>query len=111
MLAIGVVLPLEVSLRHWWDKGKYMLDAAGRPGGDAQRGAQIDSVDQTIQDVMFWSYVRAMDFVSEVLDEIVTWAEGCPCHSNDPSLKGASRHFRTRQFRERVGGVADVWPL
>jgi hypothetical protein len=44
-----------------------------------------------------------IDCVAECLQEVGTWAESCPCHGNDPSLAGPSRHLRVRFFGDRTG--------
>jgi hypothetical protein len=46
--------------------------------------------------------LHMVDRLGETLVEVMGWAEGCPCHSSDPRLRGPARH-RANGLQARIG--------
>ena len=110
MAAIHLLLPLERVLRFAWNLNRYCS------GGDLQepeagdvRGVKVQLADEAISSDMWWAYTVMLDGVSEALLEVANWAEGCPCHSKRPELRGRTRHLRVAAFQRALN--TDTCPL
>ncbi len=104
--AVAAVLSLEMPLKLAWDKRRFCFGHQSAAG----ESVVIDEVDRVITSEYFWTYAKVLDTLAEVIGELMTWSEGCPCHTDDPSLAGPSRHMRIRLFQERSGS-ATLCPL
>ena len=101
MAAIHLLIPLERVLRFAWNMDRYCA------GGDLQepepgdvRGVKVQLAHEAISSAMWWAYTVMLDGVSEALLEVAKWAEGCPCHTERPDLRGRARHLRAKAFRQ-----------
>lgn len=67
----------ESSLRHAWDKDKYMMssDSAMKPGMVA-----VNVVDEAVKSPMFWAYLQMLATFAAMQSRMVAWCESCPCH-------------------------------
>ena len=83
--ALASLLPLERLLRAAWDVEAFR----GRSGDEEKReGKSMDlaTVDLGIQSDFFWAYAHMLDAIGELLSEVTTWGEGCPCHKRAPEV-------------------------
>jgi hypothetical protein len=103
IFAAARLLPLKGPLCCAWDIGKFSFGAAVAEGPVEEGRVRLAVVDEAIKSSWFWGYLEMIDCVAECLQEVGTWAESCPCHGNDPSLAGPSRHLRVRFFGDRTG--------
>ena len=100
--ALASLLPLERLLRAAWDVEAFR----GRSGDEEKReGKSMDlaTVDLGIQSDFFWAYAHMLDAIGELLSEVTTWGEGCPCHKRAPEIRGVSRHVRGNQLADEIG--------
>ena len=85
------MLPVEGLLRSVWDVEAFR----DRSGDKEQGGKSMDlaTVDLGIQSEFFWAYAHMIDAIGELLSEVTTWGEGCPCHKrpqDSEELRGTS---------------------
>ena len=100
MESVSAILPLEMTLRYYWDKTKFQFGNPGDvPPPRDESATDISRVDSAIKSDMFWAYSYAMDVIAEVLDLIAAWSEGCPCHSVPLELRGADRRRKRAHIR------------
>lgn len=94
--AVSSLVPLERPLRFAWSKKAYLFGGAeaALPAAERERpgGVRVATVDSAINSPLFWGYLRCIDTCAEVLEVFCKWAEGCPCHSPPPALRGVRRH-------------------
>ena len=60
-------------------------------------------MDLGIQSDFFWAYAHMLDAIGELLSEVTTWGEGCPCHKRALEIRGVSRHVRGNQLADEIG--------
>ena len=60
------------------------------------------TADAAIRSAYFWSYNKFLLIVEGVLEDLSSWAEGCPCHGF--SREGRDCHLRGRRAPEAAGG-------
>eukprot|EP00974_Lingulodinium_polyedra_P015013 1452633-Lingulodinium_polyedra.AAC.1 len=109
--AVAALLPLEGSLRFAWDKDRFVGGGGmAQPGpedtdGFGAKGMRLDIVDRAISGKLFWAYTHMADYIAEALLHLMRWAESCPCHGCDLTLRGAARH-QSAGLRSRIGQAA-----
>ena len=81
--AVEQLLKVERSLRWGWDVAKY---GAHRPqAGQDTEGVDVAAADAAITSCFFWGYVHMLAGLTGVTQAALSWAEGCPCHSDLPT--------------------------
>jgi hypothetical protein len=104
MHAISQLIPLQQPLQAAWSLQNFMMGGGvqeDRAGGGS-RQLRPDIVDRAVRNPWFWGYMHMADRLGETLMEIMGWAEGCPCHSDDPNLRGPARHHAAG-LQARIG--------
>ena len=62
-------------------------------------------MDASIQSEEFWSFMRALNLLATIVEEVMDWIGGCPCHSRwekpgmDRFLRALWRKFTVRKLR------------
>eukprot|EP00972_Heterocapsa_arctica_P089851 13254800-Heterocapsa_arctica.AAC.1 len=77
---VRAVLDVEQVLRWDWSKDACLgacIDVPGQVRGDYIQG---DVIDEAIHDLFWWTCLRTVDHIMEVVRDCFTWAESCPCH-------------------------------
>ena len=63
-------------LRWGWDAGKY---GNHRPDGGSDT-VDVNVIDGAVTSPMFWSYLKMLGCLTDVLQDALSWSESCPCH-------------------------------
>ena len=84
MLVIDQLLVLEPSLRLAWNIEKIN----GPSGGDS---VEATAATEAVSSQFFWSYLKMVQILAGLTNEMLTWAQSCPCHSK----QGRARLGRT----------------
>ena len=91
--AIEELLPFEIPLRVAWNRYRFTGGGHGAPREDmGSKSLKVDVVDEAVNTKRFWGYLHMISRLGQTLSHISNWAESCPCHGSDPTLRGAARH-------------------
>ncbi|CAK9065537.1 unnamed protein product [Durusdinium trenchii] len=67
----------ESSLRHMWDLDKYSGTSSACVRGES---SNLVVVDDAIGSDFFWAYITMLCKFAKLQTQLMSWAEGCPCH-------------------------------
>ena len=103
---VAWVLERKVMLRQAWDADALLAaGAAPVPDGAGDRDAQqqqestklVTRVDEALRSSLFWAFLGMCSCVTDILNSITSWAQGCACHGREvrlqlrPLLRGKDR--------------------
>jgi len=101
--AVWMAMCVELPLRKFWSKDKYMHHGAEEGEREDAKSLKVSVADEGIQLELFWVYGRMIDALGEVLEVLGAWAESCPCHSEEPDVRGGGRHNSKTYVRRELG--------
>ena len=81
------LLEIQMPVQMWWSAAEM----------------QDESTSSIINDRYFWAFTAMLLELEDVLNHLTSWSEGCPCHSNPPSVAAAGDHWRARARVYRLG--------
>ena len=107
--ATGQLLLVERILRSAWSLQRFSFGGKGQDRDDDEHATNTRTIDDAIQSKKFWAMAFVIDRISETLDNVMAWAESCPCHRrSDAGFQGPSRHHPraklARAYRLRKAG-------
>ena len=76
-LATGVAdaMKAKAALQWGWDRDRFV-------DREKKVSSAVEVVDSSINNNHFWFCMEALDSVYFVVEELSTWARGCPCHGS-----------------------------
>ena len=98
--ATGKVLLVKRVLKAGWSMEKFthgQVAKQKKDDDDEQHYTNISLANEAILSTWFWAYATMLDVLGEGLDNVMHWAEGCPCHWVERRLQGPSRHSARRK--------------
>ena len=106
--ALTELLPLKGVLRKAWSLRKYKAKSAENQR-EGDQSFDVSVVDEAIRSDVFWCYCHMMDAIGEVLQDVQTWGEACPCHWRGiGAFKGKSRHLRKKEMIKKFGTLCPL---
>ena len=82
------VLALQAPLRRFWDYEKYRAVAGVACSSELQphqagdkEGVRMQIVDEALASSFWWAQLITLDFVFRLIRRLLTWADGCKCHT------------------------------
>jgi len=118
MTTLADVLANEAVLRATWSEVAFLRPLGSHAAGQADAAAasaaesgkpllrDAANMSKAIADEEFWSSLKVMRSLQEVLSSLEGWAGGCPCHGDVLVQRASSRSGRQRCFETFAGGQA-----
>lgn len=101
------VLARRHVLRQTWNAAAFgaQPDEAEQGQGEGRDGVQdtsklVSKVSEAVGSDFFWAYLRMLQCITSILQEISAWTQSCPCHSVETlaSLKEVSQARQAGEF-------------
>lgn len=98
------LLLLEVPLRSYWSKDKFLKGMSGTRHRASKESSSdfvgmsvsVQAIDQYIQDSSFWASVAVVQDVSFAAEFVGRWAEGCSCCEDELVTGRTAKRRRTK---------------
>ena len=100
------LLSLEVPLRSYWRKDKFIRGISGTKYKQLQErssqdsfehvGVAVEAIDKAVNSETFWAGVAITQDVSFSAEFVGRWAEGCSCCEEDLLTNHATKRRRTK---------------
>jgi hypothetical protein len=108
LAAVKDLLPLQRALQFAWSLEKFNFGggaAAHQEQREGEHSLRVETADYAINSNFFWAYVDMIKRIGDALLYLAAWSEGCPCHTDDETLRAPTREQRVRRFKTRFGSA------